>query len=313
MQHYWAIEGVQLNASWVTIGSFDGVHRGHQQIVAQLTAGARAAGVPAVVLTFYPHPSFVLGKRSGPYYLTSPEERAELLGELGVDVVITHPFTPEFAALSAAEFMELLSSRLKLRKLLVGYDFALGRGREGDVSTLTHLGQQSGYSVEVVSQISEAGQVISSSHIRKLLLEGEVEQANNFLGRPYRVSGKVGRGDQRGRRLGIPTANLDVWEQIVVPKTGVYACQAQFNGQSYLAVTNVGQRPTIQGGDATIRIEAHLLDFTTDIYDQTLQLDFMQRLRDEQRFPSLDALVAQIHSDIAAARRLNSPIQKQRG
>jgi riboflavin kinase / FMN adenylyltransferase len=313
MQHFWAIEGVQLNDSWVTIGSFDGVHRGHQKIVSQLTAGAHAVGAPAVVLTFYPHPSFVLGKRSGPYYLTTPEERASLLGELGADFVITHPFTRDFAALTAREFIERLHSRMGFSKLLVGYDFALGRGREGDVAKLRELGKEYGYTVDVFSPVEEDGQVISSSQIRQLLLEGEADQAASLLGRPYRTAGWVGQGDKRGRRLGIPTANLEVWEQMVVPKPGVYACRALFRGKQYQAVTNVGLRPTIGDEITAPRIEAHLLDFDDDIYDQTLRLDFVQRLRDEQRFPDLEALVAQIHRDIAAARRIFSAVQEERG
>jgi riboflavin kinase / FMN adenylyltransferase len=313
MQHFWAIEGVQLNDSWVTIGSFDGVHRGHQKIVSQLTAGAHAVGAPAVVLTFYPHPSYVLGKRSGPYYLTTPEERASLLGELGADFVMTHPFTRDFAALTAREFIERLHSRVKFSKLLVGYDFALGRGREGDVAKLGELGKEYGYSVDVFSPIEEEGQVISSSQIRQLLLDGEADQAARLLGRPYRVAGWVGQGDKRGRRLGIPTANLEVWEQMVVPKPGVYACRALFRGKQYQAVTNVGLRPTIADGITAPRIEAHLLEFDDDIYDQTLRLDFVQRLRDEQRFPDLEALVAQIHRDIAAARKIFSAVQDERG
>jgi riboflavin kinase / FMN adenylyltransferase len=313
MRHYWAIEGIQLEESWITIGSFDGIHRGHQEIVALLTAGAHQVGAPAVVLTFYPHPSYVLGKREGPLYLTTPEERAEILGTLGVDIVITHPFTKSLAALTAREFILLLKENLNLRKLLVGYDFALGRKREGNVQRLTELGQELGYSLDILSPVEQGGQVVSSSQIRQLLLDGKVGEAADLLGRPHRITGNVIRGDSRGRQLGIPTANLDIWGQIVIPKSGVYACRAHVKGQSYLAVTNVGLRPTVSSSNLSIFIEAHLLEFSDDIYSQPLRLDFLHRLRDEQRFPNLQALVAQIHQDIGVARQLYEPVREDGG
>jgi riboflavin kinase / FMN adenylyltransferase len=177
MQHSWSLDPLQLKNSWVTIGSFDGVHRGHQAIVEKLCAGAHSVGSQAVVLTFYPHPSIVLGKRKDPVYLTGPEERAELLGKLGADYVVTHPFNHEVAAMSARDFVMLMHKHLGMQKLLVGYDFALGRGREGDVPALTRLGEEFGFSVDVMPAVNTDGEVVSSSQIRNLLLEGQVEAA----------------------------------------------------------------------------------------------------------------------------------------
>lgn len=302
MLHYWSLESVYQRDAWLTIGSFDGVHRGHQEIIKHMAAGAHQVNAPAVVLTFYPHPSAVLRKRSDSFYLTSPEERAELLGSLGIDLVITHPFNLEVAALSARDFMARLTEHLNIRHLFVGYDFALGRGREGDVPRLKEVGEELGYSVTVVPPYRNGDAVISSSQVRSALTEGDVARAARLLGRPYRVSGEVVRGDGRGRTIGIPTANLNVWAQRVIPGAGVYVCQAKLNGRSWGAVTNIGVRPTFNEQSVSPRVEAHLLDYDHDLYGQTIQLDFLSRIRDEQRFPSVQALVEQIRQDIQKAR-----------
>lgn len=304
MQHYWSLEDVQLQNAWVTIGSFDGVHRGHQEIIRQLTAGARKAGAPAVVLTFHPHPAVVLGKRSDPFYLTGPEARAALLGELGTDYVITHPFTFELANMTAAEFMAMVKERLGLSHLWVGYDFALGRKRQGDVATLRELGKSLGYTLDVMPPIQAGSETISSSQIRAALANGEVERAAGLLGRPYAVPGRVIHGDGRGRTIGVPTANLEVWAEQAIPKAGVYVCQAQLGEEMWGAVTNVGVRPTFENQPASPRVEVHLLDFDRDLYGQEVRLFFLARLRDEQRFPTIDALVAQIHADITRGREI---------
>lgn len=303
MRHYQNLESVSLQDAWLTIGTFDGVHRGHQEIVKRVVAGARQAGASAVALTFFPPPALVLKKRSEPYYLTSPDERAELLGELGMDVVITHPFTRELAAVSAYDFVALLKKHLGLRHLIVGYDFALGRGREGNVDRLKQLGEEFGYTVDPVSAVQVEGKVVSSSLIRAHLATGEIEEVARLLGRPYRVSGEVVLGDGRGKSLGIPTANLSVWAERAIPKAGVYVCQAGVNGRVWGAVTNVGVRPTFENQPVQPRVESHIFDFDQDIYGQQVQLDFLAHLRDEVRFPNPQALVEQIHQDIHQARQ----------
>lgn len=303
MQHYLSLEEANLPAAWLTIGSFDGVHRGHQAIISQLVADARAARAPATVLTFFPHPTAVLRNRQEPFYLSTPDERAELLERLGVDVVVTHPFTLEVAKMSALEFMKLVSRRLHPRHLRVGYDFALGRGREGNVERLKQLGVELDYTLDVIQPVQMDGEIISSSQIRSVLAEGDLRKAIRLLGRPYQVSGEVVHGDGRGRLLGIPTANLEVWQQRVLPKAGVYVCQAQIDGQVWGAVTNVGVRPTFESQMPVSHVETHVLDFDRDLYGQQVQLEFLERLRDEQRFPNVDALVAQIKQDIQTARK----------
>ncbi|MCI0521042.1 MAG: bifunctional riboflavin kinase/FAD synthetase [Chloroflexi bacterium] len=288
----------------MTIGTFDGVHRGHQEIIRAVVRGAREAGAPAVVVTFHPHPKVVLRKREDPFYLTSVEERARLLGELGVDVVVTYPFTLQAAALTAEEFMGRLKTSLGLTRLCIGYDFALGRGREGDFNRLRLIGERLGYQVRAFDSIAAEGEIISSSRIRKALAEGEIELAARLLGRPYIISGKVIPGDQRGGKLGVPTANLDLWAERALPNSGVYACRVTVEGKRWNAVTNIGVRPTLEQSPVAPRVETHLFDYHGNLYDQTIHVEFTARLRDEQRFPSLEALVEQIQKDIAEARAL---------
>jgi riboflavin kinase/FMN adenylyltransferase len=303
MRHFWSLEEVQLQNSWLTIGSFDGVHRGHQEIVNRLIAGGHPVGSPAVVLTFFPHPAFVLGKREKPFYLTSPEERAELLGELGADVVITHPFDRQVASTSAYDFMAKLKEHLNLKHLIVGDDFALGRNREGNISALRRLGAEVfGYTLEVMPPVTNTGEKISSSQIRSALADGNVERAAELLGRPYALTGEVVHGDGRGRAIGVPTANLEVWADRCLPKTGIYVCMAHVLGETWGAVTNVGYRPTFEPQPATPIVEAYILDFDRQIYGEKLRLEFLSRLRDELRFSSVDALVEQMREDIRIAR-----------
>jgi riboflavin kinase/FMN adenylyltransferase len=304
MQHFESLEQVSVENAWLTIGSFDGVHRGHQEIIRNLVTGARAASVPAIVLTFYPHPVFVLRGHNGPFYLTSPQERATLLGELGVDVVITCPFNQQVAATSARDFMGKLQRHLGLRQLWVGQDFTLGRNREGTLPVLRQLGVEFGYEVQVLPPVEIDGFGISSSQIRIFLGKGEVDSAARMLGRPYRLVGQVVHGDGRGRTIGIPTANLAIWLERLVPKAGVYACQAHLAQRNYAAAVNIGVRPTFDGNALAPQVEAHLLDFEGDLYGQEIQLDFITRLRDEQRFPNIETLVSQIQHDIARTRSL---------
>lgn len=307
MRHYWHLEGINLDHTWVTIGTFDGVHRGHQEIVKRLVSGAHQKGSNAVVITFHPHPAVVLGKRQNPNYLTTPEERAELLGELGVDVVITHPFNLEIASLSAHQFIARLDAHLGISHLLVGEDFALGKGREGNVPRLIELGQEFGYQVETVSPVKNSGVVVSSSLIREKISEGNVAQAARLLGRYYKIMGQVVPGDGRGKLIGIPTANLSIWAERTIPKTGVYACRAYLGENSYQAVTNIGVRPTFENAPVLPRVETHLLDYDGDLYGKELHLEFYERLRDEKKFSAIQELFAQIQADIARAREILRP------
>jgi riboflavin kinase / FMN adenylyltransferase len=304
MQHVRSLSSVQLNGAWLTIGAFDGVHLGHQAIIQQLTAGAHAAGAPAVVITFHPHPLRVLRGGSGPWYLTTPEQRAELLGDLGVDWVITHPFDQSVASLPGREFLARIHAHLGISQLWVGYDFAMGHGRDTDVDTLGALSQELGFTLQVAQAVKLDEGVVSSRRIRALLAEGDVAGAARLLDRPYTVEGTVIPGDGRGRQIGVPTANLQVWEEQALPGAGVYACYAEVEGQVYAAASNVGVRPTFDGSSARIHVEAHLLDYEGDLYGRQVTLAFVDRLRGEQRFSGIEALVNQIRLDIETTRGL---------
>ena len=306
MQHYRSLEDVSFINSWLTIGVFDGVHRGHQEILANLTAGAHENDAPAVVLTFWPHPAVVLGKRYDLKCLTTPEERADLLGELGVDAVITQPFTPDFAGLSAWDFMRLASRRLGLRSLWIGYDFALGHNREGNLERLTEIGEEFGYQVQAIGPVKNGENVISSSLIRQRIRSGEVARAADNLGRFYTLSGPVVHGDGRGRRINVPTANIDYPQDKVIPANGVYACWAWVGGERHPAAINIGINPTFTPDKRTSNVEAHLLDFDRNLYGQELKLEFVQYLRAELKFDSVEALLEQIHADIEKTRAILS-------
>jgi riboflavin kinase/FMN adenylyltransferase len=303
MGHYHSLEEVNLENSWLTVGVFDGVHRGHQQIIKKLTAGAHASDAPAVVLTFDPHPASVLGGHEIKC-LTLPDERAELLAQLGVDVVITQQFTRELSTVSAYDFMTRLTHRLGLKHLLIGYDFALGKGREGNATRLTEIGSELGYRVDVVPALSDESGVISSTAIRKLIEVGNVGEAARLLGHFYSLHGPVIRGDGRGRTINVPTANIAYSHDKMIPAKGIYACWAHWDGQKYLAAINIGTNPTFTPDKQTPNVEAHLLDFRREIYGEDLRLEFVARLRDELRFDSVGELLDQIWKDVEATRRI---------
>ncbi|MFN2144832.1 MAG: bifunctional riboflavin kinase/FAD synthetase [Anaerolineales bacterium] len=304
MRHSYGLQDILIQNAWLTIGSYDGVHLGHQQIIKQITAGAHQVGAPAVVLTFFPHPSTVLRKAKNAFYLTLPEEKARLLGEMGVDEVITHPFNHEVAETEPEDFIKQLSTHLGIRHLWVGYDFALGKDRRGDVPFLTELGKQFGFEVHVIEAFKLDGEIVSSSRVRKAVEDRDILTANRLLGHPFAVSGTVIPGDGRGATIGIPTANLQIAEERAVPGSGVYACLAEVDGQTYPAVTNIGVRPTFEETSVPPRIETHILDFSENIYGEEISLAFVDFLRPEQKFSGVDELVTQIKADIEKGREI---------
>ncbi len=312
MQHVTSLADLQLTRpASVTIGAFDGVHRGHQALIGEMAQHAHTAERAAVVVTFYPHPSVVLRGRRPSFYLTTPDEKAEYLAALGVDALVTHPFSQEVANIRAADFVARLIEYAGLRELWCGADFALGHNREGTVDFLRAEGERRGFTVHVAQAVQFDGEVISSTRIRQALRDGAVEQAARYLGRPFRLTGQVVEGAKRGRMIGIPTANLNVSEEHATPATGVYACRARLHaaspedaGQSYQAVTNIGFRPTFDQQEPQPTVETHILGFSGDLYGQSLTLEFIARLRPEMKFSGVDALVAQIQRDIAEARKI---------
>jgi len=302
--HYHSLDYLSLNNTWLTIGIFDGVHRGHQEILRPLVSGAHAASEAAVVLTFTPHPAVVLGGKSDFKYLTTLEERAELLGSFGVDVVVTQTFDHLLADQTAAVFMRRLSQALEMRHLVIGYDTALGRGREADAARLAEIGQDLNYSVQVVPALTNANGIISSTRIRRALLAGNVSAAASDLGRPFSITGPVTHGDGRGHTINIPTANIQIPADKIMPAFGIYACRAWVDGQPHLAATSLGVRPTFYGDPPAPTIEAHLLDFHQDLYGQAVKLEFIEYLRPEEKFDSVKELLKQIQTDIENTREI---------
>jgi riboflavin kinase/FMN adenylyltransferase len=292
--------------SAVAVGNFDGVHRGHQALVAAAVARARQAGGAAVVLTFDPHPARVLRPDAAPSALSTLAQKEELVAALGIDRLVALAFDARLAALTPEAFArEVLASLLGAHHVVIGESFRFGHARQGDARTLEDLGARHRFDVQVVPPVLHAGRPISSSRVREALLAGDVRDAALLLGRPYALDGTVVRGDGRGRRLGVPTANLRTEEQLL-PARGVYAGRALVpSGEWTTAVINVGERPTF-GGTGLV-VEAHLLDFAGDLYDARLRLSFHSRLRGEERFESPQALVERIRADVQAARELLPP------
>ena len=303
MQHYHSLEAISLPDSWLSIGVFDGVHRGHHEIIQKLVSGAHAQHTPAIALTFDPHPASILAGHEI-RCLTTPDERAYLLAALGVDVVITQRFTHDLSTATALEYMSRLKETLGFTRLLIGYDFALGKGREGNATRLAEIGVKLDYIVEVINALSDESGVISSTEIRKLISTGNVVEAAKLLGYTYGLSGTVIHGDGRGHRINIPTANIDYPKQKVLPANGIYACWATLGIEKFMAATNVGFNPTFTPEKQIQSIEPHLLDFDRDIYGEQVKLEFVARLRDELRFTSVEALLEQIHADVEKTREI---------
>ncbi len=304
MQHLHDLTQANLLACQVTIGSFDGVHRGHQILVRDMVESAGEQGVPAVVLTFFPHPSVVLRGRTPSFYINTPDEKAQLLGELGVDLVVTQKFDLELSRVKAGEFLELLRRHLTFTTLWIGEDFSLGHQREGNRLFLARAARQSGFHLKVVPPLNVGGEVVSSTRVREALRSGDVSRVASYLGRPFGLPGIVVKGSARGAKLGIPTANLSIWEERAIPGAGVYACRVDVGHGKYQGVTNIGVRPTFERREPSPVVETHILDFEGDLYGKEITLEFIDRLRDERRFPGPEALLTQIERDIGRAREI---------
>lgn len=295
---------LQQDPTWITIGSFDGVHLGHQTLIRNLIEKAHACDCKAIVITFWPHPATFFKRAPLAWSLTSPAERRTLLISLGVDEVMTLNFDDVLANLTAEEFILGLKAKLNLKGLLVGPNFALGKGREGTLEKLTAIARQQDFELEVITPVKTGEGMISSSQIRGDLLESRVKAAAQKLGRPYSLTGKVVHGEHRGTGLGVPTANLDYEPERLIPANGVYITRALVNGRAYASVTNIGVRPTFENPLLVPRIEPHILDMHDQLYGQELSLEFIDHLRPEIKFADSKELVVQIQKDILKTREL---------
>ena len=287
----------------VTVGTFDGVHRGHHDVLRRLGERGRALGLRSVLVTFDGHPLDLLRPEAAPLQLTPGREKLEAVAPTGIDYLAVLPFTRELAGLEADAFVDrVLLDRLRMRSLFVGHDHGFGRGRSGDAATLTALGAERGFAVEVIPPVvSPGGRTASSTAVRAAVEAGDLEVASELLGRPYGALGRVVPGEQRGRVLGYPTLNVALPEpRKLLPPDGVYAVRVQTPTGAFGGMLNLGGRPTF--GDARRSLEAHLFDAAGDWYGRTVRVDFVRRLRDVQRFDSADALVAQLQVDAQQAR-----------
>jgi len=291
-----------LGPCHATIGSFDGIHRGHLALLKPLITGARAAGAASVLITFEPHPRCVLDPDHCPPNLTTLDEKAWLLGQLGLDHLLVIPFTPQVAALSPAAFLQRLLRGIQLRRIVVGEDFRFGHGRRGDPALLRRFGARHGFTVEVAPTVARGRAPISSSRIRRLVLLGQVRAAAQLLGRDHFIRTTVEHGVQRGRQLGFPTANLRIAPNKLLPATGIYAVRVDLDDVTYPGALSIGFRPTFGGN--TLTVEVFILDFANDIYDRLLNVWFVQRLRAEKRFASVPALLQQMAHDVENTRRI---------
>jgi len=287
----------------VTVGNFDGVHMGHEQVLAETRGHALDVGGPAIAVTFEPHPRAVLYPAEAPRRLCHLHERLELLAASGMDAVLLLHFNSEVAGWTPATFIRHLHDTLRFRHMHVGYDFAFGRDRQGDVTRLRQLGEGMAFTVSAATAFERLGAVVSSSRIRSAVEAADFQLAQALLGRPYSISGHVGKGDQRGRKLGFPTANLNV-RDLTHPPVGIYAVRAECEGKSWDAAAYFGYRPTFRG--RTLILETHVFDDNPDLYKKRLKVSFIQRVREDRAFKSADDLACQIAKDCEMAREILS-------
>lgn len=287
----------------LTIGNFDGVHKGHRTLFQMVEERATAMGGQSVVMTFDPHPIKIMKPNASPLLITLTEQKLNLIAEQGIDVILCLPFTKKFASISAEDFVRrILLEKIGIRELVVGYDYSFGAGRKGNISLLKTMGKELGFAVHVLEPVYIDGVLVSSTSVRNLVMEGDLKGARRLLGRDYQIFGTVVKGmDRGGRLLGFPTANLEPVDELV-PKEGVYAVKVTMDGVEYEGVTNIGNNPTF--GNSLSSIETHVLDFSGDIVGKKIRIRFLERLRDEKNFNGIEELAKQIGRDIENARKL---------
>jgi riboflavin kinase/FMN adenylyltransferase len=283
----------------LTIGVFDGVHLGHRHLLQHLIRKARPNCLPGVI-TFSNHPATVLRPDRPVSYITSPEKKVALLQHQGIELVITLEFTPTLSQISADDFVNILVDTLSMKGLVIGPDFAFGRNRQGNAAFLQESGAKLGFWVETVEPLVLGGNAVRSGLIRQTITRGDVATGNLLLGRTFRLCGKVVKGFQRGRELGFPTANLNIGPDMTLPGDGIYATWALINGQRHPSATSIGVRPTF--GLTERLVEVYVLDFSADLYGQTVGVDFVAKLRDQETFPDVEALTRQVDRDVASTR-----------
>jgi riboflavin kinase/FMN adenylyltransferase len=294
----------RFTGSIVTLGNFDGLHLGHQELIKKIIQRAKETGSLSMVVTFRPHPLKILAPEKCPPLISIYEEKIRLLENLGIDVLVKIPFTLDFSAMEPRDFVkDILCDLLGAKEIFVGYNYRFGKGRKGNIQLLKDLGQELGFAVREVEQVSFEGEVVSSTRIRQLLKNGEVVHASRLLGRPYTLCGIVVKGDGRGRGLGFPTANIAA-KHSIIPSNGVYAVKLFVRDKYYDGIVNIGMRPTFDTN--SLAIEVHIFAFDEDIYGEEITLYFIQKIREEKKFQNAEALITQINADIKKAKNILS-------
>ncbi len=298
------LEKNNLNGVVLTLGNFDGVHLGHQEVLKRVVRRSRELNTSSMVFTFEPHPVRVLAPNKGLLLLSTMEERKKLIEHFDIDFLYFAHFTDEFARKHPEEFVnEIILRKINPKKIIVGHDYSFGRERKGGIDLLRRIGDKAGFKVEVVSAYMIDGQPVSSSLIRDLIGKGEVKKASNLLGRCYSLKGQVVRGNRRGTTIGFPTANVKP-EKELLPRTGVYALLVLYDNKIYNGVCNIGYNPTFNDNSGRLSTEVFLIDFEGDLYSRTVELFFVERLRDETQFSAPEQLAGQIKRDIEEAKKL---------
>lgn len=289
----------KISSAVVTTGTFDGVHIGHQSIISRLNELARKINGESVILTFYPHPRMVLQEDCDLKLITTIEEKIELLRNSGLDHLIIHPFTKAFSRTTSLEYVRnILVEKIGTKKLVIGYDHHFGRNREGSFEHLKEFSSLYGFEVEEISAKDIDDVNVSSTKIRKALLDGDVKTANAFLGYSFQLNGKVVHGNKVGRQLGYPTANIELQNQFkLIPAEGIYAVRVKYNNETFGGMLNIGRRPTLNTGNGQLSIEVNIFDFNQEIYEETIQLELIERIRAEKKFHSKEALIAEMQKD----------------
>jgi riboflavin kinase/FMN adenylyltransferase len=288
----------------LTIGNFDGVHAGHRQLLNKIKEECRKKSLSFVVVTFVPHPQKILQPEKERFLLTSYEKRRDLLESIGVDYLVEMKFTRDFSTLSPETFMKsYLFNYPGLREFYIGYDFAFGANKQGGHDLARSICGPKGIHVEIQPKFELQGQVVSSTFIRELLCDGKVSEASVYLGKTFDLEGVVIKGEGRGKKIGFPTANIQVSSDLIVPQNGVYVTRTRHEGMTYKSVTNIGHNPTFKEG-RQVHIETNIFDFDSDIYGEKLEIEFLTKLRDEKKFPTVNDLIGQIKADVETAKRV---------
>ena len=286
----------------LTIGNFDGVHLGHKQLLQKIKQDCLARKQAFVVVTFVPHPQKILQPEKERFLISSYDQRRKLLSDLGVDYLVEMKFTRDFSTLSPEKFLEsFLFCYPKLKNFYLGYDFAFGANKQGGFDLVREICEPRGINVEIQPKFEHKGEVVSSSLLRDLVNSGKIPETNDFLGRPFHLEGLVVKGEGRGKKIGFPTANVQVSPDLIVPEKGVYVTRTTYKGMTYQSVTNIGNNPTFKDTNH-IHIETNLFDFDLDIYGEQLDIQFLQKIRDEKKFPTVNDLINQIRADVEVAR-----------